>query len=73
MMVYRRISSNPYKIKIECESIKNIAGKIKTVPPQYINEEKNNVTDACLGYIAPLVAGEPKLLYRNGIQRFFKL
>jgi len=71
MMVFRRISKKPYQIKISYEDITNIANEIKTVPLEYINEQKNNVTDECLEYIAPLITGEPKITYNNGIPKFF--
>ena len=71
MMTYKRISSEPYKIIIEQEKIENIANKIKTVPLEYINEAKNNVTDECLKYIAPLIIGEPEVIYQNGIPCYF--
>ena len=73
MMVFTRVSSNPYKIKIECEDIDNIANKIKTVPVSYINEAQNNVTDECLRHILPLIAGEPELIYQNGIPKIFEI
>lgn len=71
MMVFKRISSEPYNIAIEYESVGNIANKIKTVPLEYIAGAKNNVTDDCLRYIAPLIIGEPELIYQNGIPKFF--
>jgi len=73
MMTMKRISSNshPYKIAVGYENIENIANKIKTVPPEYINGESNNVADECLKYIAPLVIGEPEIIYQNGIPKFF--
>ena len=71
MMTFKRVSSQPYKILIEHENIANIANKIKTVPLEYINGAKNNVTDECLEYIAPLIAGEPEMIYQNGVPKFF--
>ena len=73
MMIFKRISSNPYIIDIGYENIANTANKIKTVPPEYINAERNNVTDGCLEYIAPLIIGEPEIIYDNGIPKFFSL
>ena len=71
MMGFRRLSSKLYKVEISREKVENTANKIKTVPLEYINSEKNNVTDECLRYIAPLVVGEPELVYLNGIPKFF--
>ena len=71
MMAFKRLSSKPYKVEITHENIENTANKIKTVPLEYITEGKNNVTDDCLRYIAPLIMGEPELIYQNGIPKFF--
>lgn len=38
--------------------VDEIANQIKTVPAEFINEEGNGITDACLEYLAPLIAGE---------------
>ena len=75
MMIFKRISSEsePYKIAVEYEKIENIANKIKTVPLEYINKAKNNITDECLKYIAPLIIGEPDMIYQNGVPKFFSL
>jgi len=73
MMTFRRISSQPYKIAITHKKISDIANKIKTVPLEYINGEKNNVTDECLIELAPLIIGEPEIIYNNGVPKFFVL
>ncbi|MCL2099718.1 MAG: 6-phosphofructokinase [Oscillospiraceae bacterium] len=73
MMTFIRKKLQPYKIKIGCENINNITNTIKTVPPQFINKARNGVTDECLMYILPLISGEPKLTYKNGIPKFFEI
>ncbi|MCL2772207.1 MAG: 6-phosphofructokinase [Oscillospiraceae bacterium] len=73
MMSFRRISTHPYKIEIDCEDIVGIANSIRTVPEKYISPDKHNVTNECLEYIQPLIIGEPHIVYRNGIPVYFKL
>jgi 6-phosphofructokinase 1 len=67
MMVYRRISANPYKIKIESADITKIANVEKTVPRNWINEAGNDVTQEAIDYMKPLILGEPDLVFEDGI------
>lgn len=73
MMTFKRISTQPYEVEIGCEDINNIANVIRAVPDEYIVPEKNNVTDECLRYIAPLIEGESKIIYKNGLPVHFEL
>lgn len=60
-------SDERYEISYKTVKIEKAANRVKTVPSSFINEEHNNVTDECLNYIAPMLYGEPKLEYMNGI------
>lgn len=73
MMVFRRISNNPYRIDIVSSDIKNIANQEKKFPVEWINNEGNNVTTDALNYFLPLIQGEPEIEYRNGIPVHFRL
>lgn len=73
MMVFRRISNNPYRIDIVSSDIKNIANQEKKFPVEWINNEGNNVTTDALNYFLPLIQGEPEVEYRNGIPVHFRL
>ncbi len=54
--------------------VHEIANRIKCVPDEFINEQANGVTDACLGYLAPLIVGEAEGLFDEfGLPRHFKL
>ncbi len=48
-----------------------IANRIKTVPEAFVNETHNGVTDACLDYLKPLIAGEAYPEYENGLPKQF--
>lgn len=67
MMTIDRVSTTPYVYKIGHSDVSKIANQIKIVNPEFINERGNNVTDACVEYLLPLIAGETKPLYDRGI------
>ena len=67
MMGFKRVSANPYKAEIVATPIEQIANAERKVPDEFINEAGNNVTDECLNYIKPLIAGEVKPVYRDGL------
>ena len=55
------------KTAISYVKINRVANKVKLVPDEFINQEANGVTSKCMEYIAPLIIGEPKLKYENGL------
>jgi 6-phosphofructokinase 1 len=71
--VIKRISDEPYEIKIETEAVEGIANQEKKVPDEFINEEGNHVTEAAYRYMAPLIAGERKIVYKNSLPAKFKI
>lgn len=73
MMVFRRISNNPYRVEIVTADVANIANREKKFPREWINSEGNNVTIDALNYFLPLIQGEPEIEYRNGIPVHFRL
>ena len=60
------------KMSIGSKDVQKIANAVRTVPRHYINYEGNFVTQECLNYLIPLVKGEKKLKYENGVPCFFK-
>lgn len=66
MMAMNR-SADKYEITYEAKTIANIANMVKTVPTEYITEDGSNVTDECLEYILPMIQGEAKNYYENGL------
>jgi 6-phosphofructokinase 1 len=67
MLTLKRVSDNPYKTIVETADIKEIANEAKSIPRQWINEEGNDVTQALVDYMKPLIVGEPEIRYENGI------
>ncbi len=67
MMTIDRISTKPYVTEIGFSDISEIANKVKSVDQKFINERGNNVTDECIEYLLPLIAGEVYPAYKDGI------
>ncbi|MCI8590648.1 MAG: 6-phosphofructokinase [Clostridiales bacterium] len=58
-------------VQYQTVPVSKIANQIKIVPPSFINEEGNNVTDACISYLKPLIQGEQTILWENGLPKHF--
>jgi len=69
--ILRDDSAPGYSVIYKPANVQNIANGEQKVPDAFINSAKNNVTDECLRYIAPLIAGEPKLVMNGGIPVHF--
>ena len=65
MMVFDRISNNPYEINISSVDIKKTANLEKCVPVEWTT--KNDVLKPLLDYLNPLIQGEPEVIYENGL------
>ena len=68
-MVYmNRVSNNPYKIKYEVfDDIHKIANIEKKIPLEWIDVDNNYVKDELVDYLRPLIQGEVKQIYKNGV------
>lgn len=66
MMAMNR-AEDKYEITFEAKTIANIANAVKTVPVEYITEDGSNVTDECLRYILPMIQGEAKNYFKDGL------
>ncbi len=53
--------------------LSEVAAKVKELPKNFINEKGNHITDDYLKYVLPLIQGESKLPFINGIPKFAKL
>ena len=71
MMIFTRMEGEKYEVGIDSADILGIANAVRSVPRNYINERGNNVTDECLSYIAPLIIGEPALVFKGGMPKPF--
>ena len=71
MIAMVRAEGDEYKITYEPKDVTKIANAVRDVPREFINEAGNNVTDECLNYIKPLIEGETKLFFKNGLPVHF--
>ena len=71
MIAYIREPGEEYKITFEPSDVTKIANAVKSVPREFINEEGNNVTRECLEYIKPMIAGEAKSVFKDGLPVHF--
>lgn len=68
MVIMERISNNPYKIKYGYfDDIHQIANIEKKIPLEWIDQENNQVTQELIDYMRPLIQGEVKQIYKDGI------
>ena len=62
-----------YGIKIITNDVRNVANFEKTVPDSFISKSGNDVTNAAIDYLRPLIMGEPKIETENGIPKHIAL
>ena len=68
MVIMKRVNNNPYKIKYSSfNNIHDIANLEKKVPLEWIDQENNYVKDELIDYIRPLILGEVKQFYKDGV------
>ena len=73
MMIYERVSNEPYSCTVSHKKVADIANMVKSVPSEYINAEGNFVTKECCEYILPLIEGEDAPAFKNGIPDYIVL
>ena len=74
-MVYiDRISDNPYKVKYEVfDDIHKIANIEKKIPLEWIDVDNNYVKEELIDYLKPLIQGDVKQIYKNGIPQHINI
>ena len=74
-MVYmNRVSDNPYKIKYEVfDDIHKIANIEKKIPLEWIDVDNNYVKKELINYLKPLIQGEVKQIYKDGLPQHIVL
>jgi 6-phosphofructokinase 1 len=66
MIIFERVSQNPYKIKYKLAPLSKVANAVSHVKPEMIIDN-TRMSDSFRDYLRPLVQGEVKLIYKNGI------
>jgi 6-phosphofructokinase 1 len=57
MITIQRTASDPFEFETETTSLMSVADQTKEVPPEWINEDQNGVTDEFIEYALPLLSG----------------
>lgn len=70
VVVLRRISSDPYRIGFGHLPAGQIANRIRPVDDRFIDPAGNHVTNACCEYLLPLIRGEVRQTYQNGMPEY---
>ncbi len=70
MAGYKRVSDNPYKMEISAFDVNDVANLEKGVPGTMIAPDGLMVTEEFITYAKPLIAGEPELIFKDGLMQF---
>ncbi len=73
MPVIKRTSDNPLKWNIHPAKIEEIANIEKKLPSSYIRKDGFHVTNRAINYLKPLIAGEAKNKFVNGVPKINKI
>ena len=66
MVIFERVSQNPYKIKYKLAPLSKVANAVSHVKPEMIIDN-TRMSESFREYLRPLVQGEVKLIYKDGI------
>ena len=73
MVCFRRLKTDGvYRTEIFCEKAENVANMVKSVPQNFITPDGTGVTDKCIDYMLPLIAGENPVIYEDGLPVHFE-
>lgn len=72
MTSLRRISNDPYRVEYVTVPVSEVANKEKKIPLEWINEAGNDVKQELIDYLKPLIEGEVKVEYKEGIPNYIK-
>lgn len=73
MMVFNRISNQPYVVECDFKDVSEIANLEQRIPVEWINKEHNDITQKLYDYLYPLIQGEVHLQYENGIPQYINI
>lgn len=67
MTSLKRISNDPYRVEYTTVPVSQVANKEKKIPVEWINQAGNDVKPELVEYLKPLIEGELKVEYKDGI------
>ena len=66
MVIFERVSQNPYKIKYKLAPLSKVANAVSHVKPEMI-VDNTRMSESFRDYLRPLIQGEVKLIFKDGI------
>ncbi|WP_406678632.1 6-phosphofructokinase [Moorella sp. ACPs] len=73
MVAIKRLEGKEYRCTYELVKLDEVANREKKVPRAWINEAGNDVTMDFINYARPLILGEVKIPYHNGLPAYVNL
>lgn len=73
MASLKRVPGKNYYIEYCTENIKGIANQVRNIPRSWINERGNDVKEEMLEYLRPLIIGENKIEFDEGLPHYQEL
>ena len=72
MVTIERKEQKEYEVCYSCSDVFNVANRVKKMPENFILKERAYITEEAYLYLQPLILGEVKLKYKDGVPLFFK-
>lgn len=72
MVVFERVSDDPYQVRTEVKNVHKIANDERVVPREWVNEEGTYVTAEFKRYVRPLIQGDVSPVMVDGIPRHLR-
>jgi len=72
MPAIKRVSSKPYKWRIEKAPLGRVANVEKKMPKNFISKDGFRITGKCRDYLSPLIKGEDYPPYKNGLPKYVR-
>lgn len=70
MITITRNEGSKYEVSYRSIDIKSVANGEKKMPPEFISESCNDITENFIKYASPLILGECNVTYKNGLPEF---
>ena len=73
MSALKRMPGDNYQVEIVLADLSKIANVEKTVPLEWITENGHDITQEMVDYLRPLIRGEVRIPYKDGVPEHFIL
>lgn len=73
MSALKRMPGDNYQVEIVLADLSKIANVEKTVPSEWITENGHDITQELVDYLKPLIQGEVRIPYKDGVPEHFIL